>query len=83
MTLHCLHVPEVPSQTLLQQEYDPGRLCLHVVVVVGLQRFSDLWGYASRATHACQTQSETPTQGFGGSLPGRVCSSGVAVQVNR
>ena len=23
----------------------PCRLCPHVVVVVGLERFSDLWGY--------------------------------------
>ena len=40
----------------------PWRLCPHVVVEVGLDRFSDLWGYAGRATYACQAQSETPNQ---------------------
>ena len=29
----------------------PCRLCPHVVIVVGLERFSGLWGYAGRVTH--------------------------------
>ena len=45
-----------------QLHLHPCRLCPYVIVVVGLDRFSDLWGYASRATHARQTQSEIPDQ---------------------
>ena len=40
---------------------NPCRLRLHDVVVVELAHFSDLWGYAG-STHACQVQSERPTQ---------------------
>ena len=36
----------------------PCRLCLHVVAVVGLEHFSDLWGCAGRATRAWQAQNE-------------------------
>ena len=45
----------------------PCRLCPHVVIVLGLERLSDLWGYAGRATHAWRAQSERPDQqGHGG-----------------
>ena len=47
----CLEIPV----TWLREEL-PCRLCLHVFVLVGLERFSHLWGYAVR--HACLTGSK-------------------------
>ena len=49
--------------SLIKVLWTPYRLCPHVVVVVELDRFSDIWGYASRATHACQAQNDIPDQG--------------------
>ena len=50
--------------------------------MVGLESLSDIWGYTGRATHVWQAQSERPERVSRGSLPGRVCSSYVTVQVN-
>ena len=66
----------------------PCRLCLHVVVVVGLVCFYDPWGYAveplmpDRSKLRRQTKRNTRADG-GGSLSGRVCSSDVPVQANQ
>ena len=37
----------------------PYRLCPHVVVVVGLERVSDLWGYAGRAMPKVRDQTKS------------------------
>ena len=39
-----------------------------IVVVAGHERLSDVWGYAGRATYACQVQSERPDQEVHGGL---------------
>ena len=70
--------------------YIPYRMCPHFVVVVGLERFNELLGYAveiltpDRSKVRFQTKRDTvvcTVRGDRGSLPGRVCSSDVTVQV--
>ena len=63
----------------------PCRLCLHVVIVVGLVCFGDPWGYAVEALipDRSKVRFHTKCADGRGSLPGRVCSSDVLVQANQ
>ena len=63
-----------------------------VIVVEGLERFNDLWGYVveplmpDRYRVRFQVKRDmgfTPCAGGRGSLPRRVCSSDVTAQVNQ
>ena len=58
----------------------PCRLCPHVVAVVQLERFSDLWGYLYKTKRDTGVYAVRAVRS---SLPGSVCSSYVTVLVNQ